>query len=46
MDAKKPTVEELLKKNRSLAGGDHSLYLLTTTAEQFFLRRGYSRKTL
>jgi hypothetical protein len=45
MDAKKPTVEELLKKLK-LGWGVQSLYLLTTTAGQFFLRRSYARKTL
>ena len=42
---KKPTVEKLLKKIEAWLGVQ-SLYLLTTTAEQFFLRRGYARKTL
>ena len=45
MDAKKPTVEELLKKIGAWLEVQ-SLYLLTTTPEQFFLRRGYARKTL
>jgi hypothetical protein len=44
MDAKKPTVEQLLKKIGAWLGVP-SLYLLTTTPEQFFLRRGYARKT-
>jgi N-acetylglutamate synthase-like GNAT family acetyltransferase len=45
MDAKKLTVEEFFKKIETWLGVQ-SLYLLTTTAEQFFLRRGYARKTL
>jgi len=42
---KKPTVEDLLKKN-GVWLEVQSLYLLTTTAEQFFLRRGHALKTL